>query len=220
MEGAIDIARMTYYPGPGYSSAVARATHTGSETEAMTRGRRFHTPAIWLALIVLAGGVFTLDRTGVFAPESETDEHGHGAETGPRYLVEAPIEHLTAIEIAVDGVTWRFDRDESGTWRHGETVDTAASERIADALAVLGRARVLREVAETEDAEGYGVHEPALSVILHEEDHDDPLRYLFGDLAPDELNRYVLSYDEPAIVTVPDYHAANLVALTESFDSR
>ena len=222
------------------------------KADAATRRRRFRTPAVWLVLAALAAGAAVFDHVG--PREGHDDGHGHGA--GPRLLVSAPIGSLAAAEIVFDGALWRFERDGSGAWRHGETRDADASARIAAAFDVLGRAQTVRELPEAGDPDLYGVSDPFLSLALWTRDADAPARYLFGDMAPDGLSRYVLaaprgehdseheaehdpehesehhpeheaehhpehdSEHAPEIMTVPEYHTANLVGLVRSFDPR
>ena len=159
------------------------------KADAATRRRRFRTPAVWLVLAALAAGAAVFDHFG--HREAHDDGHGHGA--GPRLLVSAPIGSLAAAEIVFDGALWRFERDGSGAWRHGETRDADASARIAAAFDVLGRAQTVRELPEAGDPDLYGVSDPFLSLALWTRDADSPARYLFGDMAPDGLNRYVLA---------------------------
>ena len=159
------------------------------KADAATRRRRLRTPAVWLVLAALAAGAAVFDHFG--PREAHDDGHGHGA--GPRFLVSAPIGSLAAAEIVFDGVLWRFERDGSGAWRHGEARDADASARIAAAFDVLGRAQTVRELPEAGDPDLYGVSDPFLSLALWTRDAEAPARYLFGDMAPDGLNRYVLT---------------------------
>ena len=185
------------------------------------RGRRWRAPLAWLALAALAAGIVAMDRAGVFAPAARTDSHGHALDRGPRYLVRLPAEQLTAAEIVVGGTAWRFDRDETGAWRHGDGDNAGASARIENAIAVLTRAQITREITGERDVKAYGVLAPEISVLLHTGGGTAPAaRFYFGDLAPDELSRYVLIFGEFLVVTVPEYHTANLVALTQSFAPR
>ena len=181
--------------------------------------RRWRLPAVWLALAALAGGIIVLDRTGALAPPPRTDSHGHALDSGPRYLVRVPVADLTAAEIVVDGETWRFDRDEAGTWRHsaGGADDPGAAAHIALALEVFGRAQVTREITGSRDVKAYGVLTPGLSVLLYAGGGVPAARYFFGDVAPDGFSRYVLVFGEFLVVTVPEYHAANLTTLAASF---
>lgn len=208
--------------------------------------RRRRTPAVWLALAALVAGAAALERVG--PRDAHDDGHGHGHGAGPRPLVSAPIAGLAAAEIVFDGARWRFERDGSGVWSRGEAGDAEASARIAAAFGVLGRAQTVRQLSEARDPEIYGVSEPFLSLALWTREADAPARYLFGDMAPDGLNRYVLApraEDEPEhgadghsghdhsdrhsdremglgpeMVTVPEYHTANLVGLVRSFEPR
>ena len=232
------------------------------KADAATRRRRFRTPAVWLVLAALAAGAAVFDHVG--HREAHDDGHGHGHGAGPRLLVSAPIGSLAAAEIVFDGALWRFERDGSGAWSGGDARDADAAARIAAAFDVLGRAQTVRELPEAGDPDLYGVSDPFLSLALWTRDADAPARYLFGDMAPDGLSRYVLaaprgehdseheaehhpdheaehdpdhesehhpdheaehhpehdSEHAPEIMTVPEYHTANLVGLVRSFEPR
>ena len=213
---------------------------------AATRRRRLRTPAVWLVLAALAAGAAVFDHVG--PREAHDNGHGHGHGAGPRLLVSAPIGSLAAAEIVFDGALWRFERDGSGAWSYGEARDADASARIAAAFDVLGRAQTVRELPEAGDPDLYGVSDPFLSLALWTRDAEAPARYLFGDMAPDGLNRYVLaappvehdsehdpdheaehdpeheseheSEHGPEMATVPEYHTDNLVGLVRSFGPR
>ena len=223
---------------------------------AATRRRRLRTPAVWLVLAALAAGAAVFDRVGHREAHDDGHGHGHGHGAGPRPLVSEPIGSLAAAEIVFDGALWRFERDGSGAWSGGDARDADASARIAAAFDVLGRAQTVRELPEAGDPDLYGVSDPFLSLALWTRDADAPARYLFGDMAPDGLSRYVLaaprgehdseheaehdpehesehhpeheaehhpehdSEHAPEIMTVPEYHTANLVGLVRSFDPR
>lgn len=163
------------------------------KADAATRRRRLRTPAVWLVLAALAAGAAVFDHFGHREAHDDGHGHGHGHGAGPRFLVSAPIGSLAAAEIVFDGALWRFERDGSGAWRHGEARDADASARIAAAFDVLGRAQTVRELPEAGDPDLYGVSDPFLSLALWTRDADSPARYLFGDMAPDGLNRYVLA---------------------------
>ncbi len=177
------------------------------------RGRRFRAPMVWLAAAVLAAGLVAADRMDLFTPP-RTDAHGHALNKGPRWLVSLPGEQWTAAEITVDGEKRRVTRDGNGVWRHDGSA--AASAAIAQALEVFGRAQVMREITASRDVGAYGVLRPRVSVAVYTSGSSMPAgRYFFGDLAPDELNRYVLISGEFLVVLVPEYHVENLVSLTQ-----
>ena len=200
---------------------VPGAARGGRRPGARLRLRRFRAPAVWLALAALAVGAAALHRAGYLAPPPATDSHGHALGPGPRFLVSLPFERVAAAEIAFGETTRRFERDESGAWREGESRDADVSARIETALSAFGRARIVREITASPDVKAYGVLTPRLSVALWTRDAQAPAaRYFFGDLAPDELNRYVLVSGEFLVVTVPEYHAANLIGLVGGLEPR
>ena len=183
--------------------------------------RRFRALGVWAAAAALAAGIAVSEGAGLFAPPPRTDSHGHTIGQGPRYLVRVPMEQLTAVEIAVGEGVWRFDRGADGVWRHGGDDGTDASARIEQAMGMFGRAQITREIGGSRDVKRYGVLTPEVSVSLFADDPESPAaRYFFGDVAPDELSRYVLLFGEFLVVTVPEYHTANLTGLTADFDPR
>ena len=117
--------------------------------------------------------------SGFHPPDDGHDDHGHGS--GPRALLETPVESLAAAEIIMGDALWRFERDPAGAWTHGAAGDPEG--RIAAALGVLGRARIVRELPAARDVERYGVAAPQLSLALRPHGADTPARYVFGDLA-------------------------------------
>ena len=176
--------------------------------------RRFRALAVWLTLAALVAGAALFEHVGIHPPDDGHDDHGHGS--GPRALLETPVESLAAAEIVMGDALWRFERDPAGAWTHGAAGDPEG--RIAAALSVLGRARIVRELPAARDVERYGVAAPQLSLALRPHGADTPARYVFGDLAPDGLNRYVLVAGESLVVTVPEYHTDNLIGLVRSFE--
>lgn len=119
----------------------------------------------------------------------------------------APAE-VHSFEVQRDGQSLRFERREDGAL-HGAG-DPAEAER---ALAIFFRARVERRIAATAEDERFGLAQPALVVVLRRVLDQGEYRVRFGALAPDGLSRYVRFEGIPEVITLPDYHRANLEAL-------
>jgi hypothetical protein len=120
----------------------------------------------------------------------------------------APAE-VHSFEVQRDGESLRFERREDGALRGAG--DPVEAER---ALATFFRARVERRIAAaTAEDERYGLTGPVLVVVLRRVLDQGEYRVRFGALAPDGLSRYVRFEGIPEVITLPDYHRANLEAL-------
>ncbi len=193
------------------------------------RRRRSRSLAIWLLLAIVVGAIFVAERQGWFDPAVPVDEHGHA--TTIRMLLPVTIEQIHAVEITENDVAFRFERDAAGAWfyhhhddpqdeaePHEHTADPERSAFIEQALAVLGRTRVARDVGTGARGENYGVTTPEMVVALYGQNQTRPLaRYMVGDLEPDEFRRYVLIFGAFSIVTIPDYQVENLRQLVAAF---
>lgn len=195
------------------------------------RQRRSRSLTIWLVLLVLVGGIFGAEQSGLFGPDVPVDEHGHVA-TAPKMLLPVVIDQLTIVEVTdANGAVHRFERNDGGAWfyhthqssqaaeqPHKHSVDPAQSDMIGEALKVLGRTRIARDVGTGAQGEDYGVTEPIMVVSVYGDDRNRPLaRYMVGDLEPDEFRRYVLIFGAFSIVTIPDYQIENLQQLVAAF---
>ena len=112
--------------------------------------RRAGLVAVWVLLGVLAVGIAALEWTDRLRANSG----GPGAD--PRLLLPVPLSELGAIEIADAGGCTASSAMRPARWfyhgahgvaegAHTHEPDPARSERIAHALAALGRARVERD---------------------------------------------------------------------------
>ena len=120
----------------------------------------------------------------------------------------APAE-VHSFEVQRNGESLRFERREDGAL-HGAG-DPTEAER---ALATFFRARVERRIAAAKaEDERFGLVQPALVVVLQRVLDQGEYRVRFGALAPDGLSRYVRFEGIPEVITLPDYHRANLEAL-------
>lgn len=191
----------------------------------MTARGRGRTTIIWAvlaALLVIVAALQIRDRASRSGAETVT---------GPRMLLPAPLEEIGAIEIAVDGNLHRFSRDENNAWfyhgihggpqsAHEHVPDRAMSEEIAASLGGLGRARIERRFALTDD-DPFGVTKPEMIILVYLPGQIEPrMRYSVGDLAPDELSRYVHMVGGSEVVSIPNYQIRNLQNLLETVQAQ
>ena len=136
------------------------------------------------------------------------------------------------MELAVGGVLHRFDRDAAGAWLyhgvhqgaqadHAHRVDAAQAEMIAKAFAALARTRMERFFDLDMKAQSYGLTAPRMVILVYGKDHFRPLaQFAVGDVAPDELSRYVLKVGGNTVVTIADYQIGNLLSLIDSLSNK
>lgn len=181
------------------------------------------TKFVWLLLAALAIGVFFLQRKD---DQSSADEHGHASE-GPRRLMPAPMEELGAIEIVYGGTLHRFERDAGGKWfhhahfgqqandqSHQHQADPALAENIGKIMKGLGVARIERELQRSAPDADYGIAAPEMYLMVYRIKETSPAaKYSIGAVAPDGVSRYVAIDGNPAIMTIANYHATNLVQI-------
>lgn len=173
---------------------------------------------VWLLLAVLGLAIAALEVTDHL-------RSGRDGERDPRLLLSQAVDELGAIEIADRGRLHRFERDAAGSWfyhgahggsaaPHAHTADPALAERIARALAALGRARIEREFPLDRGGDAYGVTTPEVVVLAYGPGRSQPLaQYAVGHVAPDTVSRYVSVVGRPGVVTIPSYQIDNLRAL-------
>jgi hypothetical protein len=187
----------------------------------MTTTNQGRSKIIWSVLAVLLVIATALEiRDRASRPDAEKA-------TGPSMLMPAPMEEVDAIEIAVAGNLHRFSRDESDAWFyhgihagpqevHEHVPDPAMSEKIGKSLGLLGRARIERRF-ELADDDPFGVTKPEMIILVYVSDPVKPaMRYSVGDLAPDELSRYVHIVGRSEVVSIPDYQIRNLRELLDT----
>lgn len=184
---------------------------------------RFRFGIVWLLLLVLVGGIVWAEQSGYFASLNRVDEHGHIV-TPARMLLPVAVDQLSAVEVSIADVPHRFERDNAGAWfyhahaneaaenePHEHVADPAQAALIDQALGVLGRTRIAREVGTGAQGENYGVTQPNMIISVFADGQTRPVgRYMVGDLEPDELRRYVLIFGAFSIVTIPNYQVENL----------
>ena len=185
--------------------------------------RRAGLVAVWVLLGALTAGIGVLEWTDRLGSKSGSP----GAD--PRLLLPVPLSELGAIEIADAGRLHHFERDATGAWfyhgahgvaegSHTHEPDPARSERIAHALAALGRARVERDFPLGRDGgAAYGVAAPELVILVYRPGQSRPLvQYAVGHLAPDTVSRYAMAVGHPVVVTIPEYQIDNLRVLVQA----
>ena len=170
-------------------------------------------------------GIIIVEQGGLF----ESDGHAEHTYTAVM-LLPFSVDDVGAFELSDAGSTHRFERDGTGAWYyhghadapetpepHDYQADPAQSELIASALAAFGRTRIQRQVGTGLEGDAFGVAKPNMIIALYEAGQDQPLvRYVVGDLEPDELRRYLLITDQDSIVTIPNYQIDNLRGLVEA----
>ncbi len=187
-------------------------------------------PLLWGLLLMGAVAV----SVHAVRDEGRDSVHDEG-EAAAEPLVPLPAEELAAIEVLKSGRLSRFDRTPEGQWflhpdehshalggaEHVHTAPPESSARIAQAFAMFGRARIERQVGTVgEDRKRFGLVFPDLVVSVFTAGRPRPVLTLeVGDLAPDGLSRYVLAVERGAVMTIPDYHIANLTALLSVMQS-
>lgn len=192
----------------------------------MTATNRRRSKIIWSVLAVLLVIVAAIEFSDRSSRSDADDGHdGHSA-SGPSMLMPAPMEEIDAIEIAVDGNLHRFSRDEDNAWFyhgihagaqevHEHVPDPVLSGKIEKSLGLLGRARIERRFELTDD-DPFSVTKPDMIILVYTSDLVRPsIRYSVGDLAPDELSRYVHIVGGSEVVSIPDYQIRNLRELLE-----
>jgi hypothetical protein len=182
--------------------------------------------AVWLVLSGLVVAIVVLERTDRVGPRP-----GRAALHDARLLLPVPVDQLGAVEVGHARTLHRFERDAAGRWfyhgdhagsgrPHAHRADPSMAARIEAALAVLGRTRVERQFALEGDAADYGVSAPTMFILVYRPRDQQPLaQYAVGDIAPDELSRYVLVVGRSAVVTIPNYQVDNMLALIEAASS-
>ncbi len=204
---------------------------------------------VWVALAALVIGLRAFERDGHLFESAEEHAAHTGVPTGDRRLMPAAIAEIGIIEIAYGGALHRFERDAQGAWfyhahatnvqavaDHTHVADAQVAQRIEKAFAGLEKARLEREFPNDPTAD-FGVAAPEMFVVVYGRRPDGlpdanaaPLmRYALGNLAPDNLSRYVLPSGRPGaadsttgsakIVTIANYQFDNLANLIKDMQS-
>jgi hypothetical protein len=94
------------------------------------------------------------------------------------------------------------------------------SKKIAKSLGGLGRARIERRFTLNEE-DPFGVTKPQMIVLVYMPLEVAPRsRYSVGDIAPDELSRYVHINDSLEVVSIANYQIRNLQNLIETVSAQ
>ena len=176
---------------------------------------------IWGVLLVLAALIFIGER-------QRSEQLGVSSQRVVPWLLPAPMEKLGAVEIMVKGSMHRFERDAEGRWfyhgvhdankaEHGHSTDPQMAALIDKAMIAFGRVQREQKIALKAGEDEYGVTRPDIFILVYLPKTDEPLaRYAVGIIATDNVSRYVLPVGAAEIVTIPDFHIKNLLALIDA----
>ena len=177
---------------------------------------------VWAALGVLVAVIGVVEYRDRPTPSGDRDA------VDARSLLPVPVAQLGAVEIADRGRLHRFERAATGAWfyhgvhtaataAHTHTADAELSERIEQAFAALGRARVERQFELEGDGAAYGLTAPEVVILVYRAEQSQPLaQYAVGTVAPDTVSRYLTLVGRRRVVTIPAYQIDNLLALVQA----
>ncbi len=176
---------------------------------------------IWGVLLALAVLIFIGER-------QRSEQMGMSSQRVVPWLLPAPMQDLGAVEIMVKGSMHRFERDAEGRWfyhgvhdankaEHGHNTDPQMAAVIDKAMVVFGRVQREQKIALKAGEDEYGVTRPDVFILVYLPKADSPLAsYAVGTIATDRVSRYILPVGAADIVTVPDFHIKNLLALIDA----
>jgi len=176
---------------------------------------------IWGVLLALAVLIFIGER-------QRSEQMGLSSQRVVPWLLPAPMQDLGAVEIMVKGSMHRFERDAEGRWfyhgvhdankaEHGHSTDPQMAAVIDKAMVVFGRVQREQKIALKAGEDEYGVTRPDVFILVYLPKADSPLAsYAVGTIATDRVSRYILPVGAADIVTVPDFHIKNLLALIDA----
>ena len=176
---------------------------------------------IWGVLLALAVVIFIGER-------QRSEQMGMSNQRVVPWLLPAPMEKLGAVEVMVKGSMHRFERDTEGRWfyhgvhdaskaEHGHSTDPQMATVIDKAMTAFGRVQREQKIAIKAGDDEYGVTRPDIFILVYLPNSDEPLaRYAVGTTATDSVSRYVLPVGAAEIVTIPDFHIKNLLALIDA----
>lgn len=176
---------------------------------------------IWGVLLALAVLIFIGER-------QRSEQMGLSSQRVVPWLLPAPMQDLGAVEIMVKGSMHRFERDAEGRWfyhgvhdankaEHGHNTDPQMAAVIDKAMVVFGRVQREQKIALKAGEDEYGVTRPDVFILVYLPKADSPLAsYAVGTIATDRVSRYILPAGAADIVTVPDFHIKNLLALIDA----
>jgi len=176
---------------------------------------------IWGVLLVLAVLIFIGER-------KRSEQLGASSQRVVPWLLPAPMEKLGAVEIMVKGSMHRFERDAESRWfyhgvhdankaEHGHSTDPQMAAVIDKAMIAFGRVQREQKIALKAGEDEYGVTRPEIFILVYLPKADEPLaRFAVGTIATDRVSRYILPVGAAEIVTIPDFHIKNLLALIDA----
>jgi hypothetical protein len=176
-----------------------------------------------LLLLAAIAAIEITDRGGIGGREE-------GAEGGrdPKLLLPVALDKVGAIEVAHAGAIHRFERDAAAAWfyhgvhakndaTHTHRADPALAQRIETALQGFGRTRMERTLTTDQGIERYGLGAPQIVILVYRPKELQPLlQVAVGDLAPDQLSRYVMVVGSSSVITIADYQIENLLGLIKT----
>jgi hypothetical protein len=176
---------------------------------------------IWTVLSALAVVIYIGER-------QRSEELGIANQRIVHWMLPAPIQDLGAVEIMVKGSMHRFERDAEGLWfyhgmhdaskaEHGHRTDPQLAAVIDKAMISFGRIQREQKIAVKAGEDEYGVTRPEIFIMVYRHKAEEPLaRYAVGTVATDRVSRYILPVGAADIVTIPDFHIQNLLALIDA----
>ncbi len=146
------------------------------------------------------------------------------------YLSPVTIEDIGAVEIAIRGQIFRFQRTENGDWfYHGHAHKTGeegqehranpkTAPRIATALTTFSRTRVERVVAELPlRNDTFGTVFPEVIAAVFAKTGERPVLTLqVGHQTPDGFGRYVEIIERRVVAVIPNFQVEVLLDLVTS----
>lgn len=173
----------------------------------------------WLAVLIAAAALIVWQLGHPVAPTADEDDK-LGAP-----LAVAPYDDWAAVEYLHRGIRMRFERDGAGHWfrhdrlageiaGHVHSADPAAAERISSVLVTFSRTRIERTlVSNPARLADLGLDNPALIVLIQGRDGRVLQTIELGEVAPDQLSRYVQLPQTHQVHTIPNFHAIALLSL-------
>ncbi len=176
---------------------------------------------IWGVLLVLAVMIFIGER-------QRSEQLGVSTQRVVPWLLPVPMQDLGAVEIMVKGSMHRFERDAEGRWfyhgvhdaqkaEHGHSTDPQMAAVIDKAMIAFGRVQREQKIPLKAGEDEFGVTRPDIFILVYKLKAAESLaRFAVGTTATDGVSRYVLPVGAAEIVTIPDFHIKNLLALIDA----
>ena len=190
---------------------------------------------VWIILLALLayiviGNLHSDDDHEDHDGHSEHGEHENVFESGS--LLPVKLSDIFAVELVHQGGLFLLEKDKSGHWfyhthgaingviqSHEHVATPTENEAISISLLGLENARVERRL-KTIERDIYGVTKPALISLVYGKDKSKPIsQFAFGELATDNLSRYVHLVGTDQVATIADYQYKNLIELIEKIQT-